>query len=610
MVCGAVSCGLVACSNEPQLAWTDSEVTVVSPSSHDFGSFTVGQASAPFTHNVNPGAGANYDVVTAVQASCPDFVIDAPGLPAEVFRTCDTTTCASAICPAQLICTTLDFQSYPFTTQFTPTVAGPLSCPVTIVFQDGTTRSVTLTGTGVAPPIDIDVTPGGVAFGDVRRNTASSPATVTVRNLGSSTLSVSSVAVSGPFVVTGPVGPYDVGAGASQPYTLTCNPIDLGGTAGELTIISNDPSTPSVGIPLSCNGIDSNLDIAPSPAVVATTRVGEPVQQAISVGNTGTLPTTIEGISVAGAGITLSGLPAFPLVLNPTEVTSITATFDAAAHGDASATLTVTFDGGQVRTSQITARALTATMSLDPDGEVDFGPVCAGQTTTKAFTVLGNGDGGFTIQSFGDLTAPFTGTFPAVPAAVSALGANQITFDVVAAPVDVGLGSSTLAIATDIPGAAPRLLQLLVHSLATGVGATPEAADLGSLPVDTTTLGQPIDITNCTANPLTLLAAHIDGVDAPEFAIVMTPQSSTVAPTSSARYLVVLQPRSIGQKHAELVIEHDQGTTIIPLDGDGLGSGVHPGDTSYYACSTGGSGGALAAWPVLLVIVLRLRRRR
>ncbi len=603
-----VLCGLGACSASPKLSWTDFEIAFVSPTSHDFGALQVGQLSAPFTINVNPGPGENADVVVAVTASCPDFIIDAQNLPADVYRTCGA-PCASAICPQVAICQTIEFLSYQFNTQFRPTVAGPLSCAVTVMFGDGTTRSLTLNGMGVAPPIDIDVSPGAIAFGDVRRDTDSSDATVTVRNLGGSTLTVTGVAVSGEFAMSGPAGGYGLAPGTAQPYTLRCHPTGIGAIGGELSITSDDPSTPTVTVALGCNGIDSNLDISPSPAVLQTTRVGEPVKQSIVVGNTGTAPTTIEGISVAGIGITMVSQPAFPTTLGPGGSIPVDVAFDANTHGDASATLTVTFDGGQVRTSQITALALTATMSLDPDGEVDFGPVCAGQTTTKLFTVLGNGDGGFAIQSFTDPTAPFTGTFPAVPAAVAAQGANQVTFEIQAAPVDVGLGASTLSIATDIPGASAREVQLLVHGLAAGVGATPEAADLGSQPIDSTTLGQAIDLTNCTENPLTLGAARIEGPDAIEFAIVMTPQSTTVAPSSSARYLVVLSPRTVGTKHAQLVIDHDVGSTIIPLDGEGLGpnDGTPIDTTSYYACSAGGS---FAAWPIVLAVAFGLRRKR
>src|SRR6476469_2657564 len=92
---------VAACQQpDPKLGTTVETLVVVNPSTpHDFGSLQVGQTSAPFTVTVNPSGTNTYDQVTAVTENCPDFSVSAPGLPADVYRTCDT------CCPAgQVIC--------------------------------------------------------------------------------------------------------------------------------------------------------------------------------------------------------------------------------------------------------------------------------------------------------------------------------------------------------------------------------------------------------------------------------------------------------------------------------------------------------------------------
>ena len=116
---------LAACQQPaPELSSTDQATTTMPVTSHDFGSLQVGQTSSPYTFTINPAAGNNYDTVSAISYSCPDFSVNAPGLPATVYRDCETcTTCPASdpqLCP--VLCCTVDMQSYSFTATFSPTV--------------------------------------------------------------------------------------------------------------------------------------------------------------------------------------------------------------------------------------------------------------------------------------------------------------------------------------------------------------------------------------------------------------------------------------------------------------------------------------------------------
>lgn len=608
---------VAACQGGPSLSTTQQETVVVSPTSSDFGTVEVGQASAVRTFTVRPAIGNQYDVVTAITESCPDFTVDAPGLPAEVYRECSTsgepipvkgdTSSAAAICEILI-----DYQEYSFSTRFTPTVAGAVSCVVTITTNNTTNRTITLSGTGTLPPIRADVQPGSVAFGDVRRGTQSTAAGITVRNLGGQTMTVSSVSVSAGFAITaGPTGTYTLGPSGAQGYSVRCAPTAVGTLTGNFVVNSNDPARPQVAIPLSCRGIDSNLDITPSPTTLPTTRVGEPVEATIELVNTGTASMTLGTVALTSTDLEMLASPPGGTVLAPGGRGAVRVRYAAAAAGSASGTLDITYDEGQTRSAQISARALPTSMALTPDGDVDLGPICVGQTKTQPFSLIANAEAAFQVSAIAEPMAPFALAAPTLPATVQGAGATTLAFDVTAAPTEPGYATSTMTITTDIPGAAPREVHLAATGLAAGVTPTPAELYLGSLAVETTGIGEKLELSNCTATPVAISNARIEGRDAADFAIVAQPEGGMLAANATAAWLVILSPRSVGPKEATFLVDHDGGTATVSLTGEGLGAditGGGSGPASYYACSTGTPS---ALWPLALAFgLLALRRRR
>lgn len=609
-----VTVALIGCQALPDEASTAQAVLAV-PANHDFGTQQIGTTSGVYQVVISPAGGNQDDTVTAVTASCPDFAINAPGLPAPVYRVCEV-TCVNQICPVsgpdpQAACTTTELVTYPFSTYFRPTVPGPVSCVVTVTASvPASSRTLTLTGTGQAPPIHVDVQPVLVAFGDVRRNTPSTQAVVTVRSTGGQALTVSSVTISAGFTTSGMMTGYQLAPNASQSYPIVCQPTAVGAMSGQLVVSSNDPAQPAVTVPLSCKGIDSNLDIAPSPAVLPTTRVGEPIDATIDLHNTGGAAMTLESVAITGTGITLTSLPPPNMVLAAvTGVARVGAHFEASAKGDASGTLVASYDGGQSRSTQVSARALATSMALTPDGDIDFGPVCGGQRKLQEFTLIANEQGAFSLKSIADPGAPFTILLPALPLTVQGAGANQVKFQVTATPPGEGVSTTAVVVKTDIPNAADRTLHLSVQGLPPGVTATPAIIDLGSNPINTTTIGQQVHLSNCGTSPIAFTNARIEGPDALDFAIVQQPSSPTISPAGLASWLIVLQAHSVGPKQASFAVDYDGGTASIAIAGEGLGD-LGPsggGRGSYYACSTGHPA---ALWPLAIALALVLRRRR
>src|SRR5262249_24373731 len=155
--------------------------------------------------------------------------------------------------------------------------------------------------------------------------------------------------------------------------------------------------------------------------------------------------------------------------------------------GDASGTLVATYDSNKRRSTQISARALGTSLTLTPNGSVDFGPVCVGQSKSTLFTVRANDLGGFELGSISDPHAPFAVSPLQLPIALLGSGANEVQFEITASPQTAGPSTASTVVHTDIPHDADHTVDLSVLGLPPmGVTATLDTLDLGSLPINTT----------------------------------------------------------------------------------------------------------------------------
>jgi len=613
-----IALGLAACQTSLKTSEADQELTSISTTLLDFGSPQVGTTTTNLggyiretTHSgdyVETISGVTYNG-SANPAACPDFTLNA-AIPGYVELDCET-TCAQGgiICPVITNCTPYD---YDFSANFHPSISADESCAISFQISSGA-KNVTLHGIGAPPPIHVGASPGSVAFGSVRIGTDSTGVGISVSNSGGATATINSVTVSAGFMITaGSTGAHALGAGAGESFTVVCHPAGVGAISGSFNVSSNDPNAPNIAIPLTCTGTDSTLAVAPSPAVLPTLRVGETEQKTITITNMGGAATSIQGVTVTG--MTMVSAPAPGTPLGAGAATSAVVEFDATAKGDVSGTLHIDYDNGKSVDTQITAKAVNTSLSLTPDGDIEFGNVCVGQSKNQTFNLIANDEGSFELTAASAPEDPsFMLTPPTLPALVKGSAANMVQFTVGASPTTPGDVTSTISLTTDIPSAMPHVLNLHALGLAGGVNGPPQV-DLGGNPINQTSVGQHVEISNCTDTPVTITAVMLSGMDSSEFAIVDQPDSPTIAPFGSAKWLVVLQAHTEGVKAASFDATTDGGVmTSVPLIGEGLGVGGDTGSTdgtksSYYACN---AAHASSLWPIGLALgALLLRRRR
>ena len=143
-------------------------------------------------------------------------------------------------------------------------------------------------GTLNSPPINggptLSASPASLSFGNQNVGTTSAAQSVSVKNNGSSAVSVSSIAASGDYAQTNNCGS-SIAAGATCTVNVTFTPTASGSRAGSVTVTSNATNSPT-GIALSGTGVTQSSNLALNqPASASGSQGGFPPSNAVD-GNT------------------------------------------------------------------------------------------------------------------------------------------------------------------------------------------------------------------------------------------------------------------------------------------------------------------------------------
>ncbi len=266
----------------------------------DFGDVCRGDFSdLPLTINNNGGCGLN---VTSIGSSSPEFQ------PAGVLNY------PLVVAPGDSIQVPLRFR---------PSSLGPKSASFTIFSNDPSSPATIVHTSGNVPPGDVRVT-GSTTFGDVCAGVlAEKP--VSVCNVGACDLSVTSVSLNAgctDFTLVNNPFPATVSHDSCQQVVIRFTPTSVGPKTCTLTIQTDDPDQPVINLPVTGNVPVPMIDVPPDqsfPPTVNQTVGACTTPEPFPVSNTGTCPLTITSFEVTNnqAEYSLSGLPSFPIILEP-----------------------------------------------------------------------------------------------------------------------------------------------------------------------------------------------------------------------------------------------------------------------------------------------------
>ena len=439
---------------------------------------------------------------------------------------------------------------------FAPTVVGTASGSITITDNAGT-QTVTLSGSGSAP---VTFSPTSLSFGNVVQAT-SSTRTITLTNRLNTTLTVSSVAVSG---VSGPFAVASntcgaVAAGGSCTVGVTFSPATVGAATGTLTFTDNAaPGSQTVSL--------SGTGIAPVTLSVTSLSFSATVAGTTSAAKTVTL-TNNQATTLSIGGITASAQ--FALASN-TCGTSVLAgktctvgvTFSPTAVGSAIGTLT--FTDSAVPSSQ--------TVSLSGTGSA---PVTLSVTTLSfSTTVAGNTSAAKTVTltnklattlSISSITASAQFAVASNTCGTSVLAGKSCTVGVTFSPTVVGSATGTLTFSDNAIGT-PQTVSL------SGTGSAPvtfsaNSINFSTVKVGTTSSARTVTLTNHLSSALSIATVSAST----GFAVASNTCGATIAAGANCTVGVTFSPIATGPVTGTLTFTDSAVTSpqILTLSGTG-----------------------------------------
>jgi hypothetical protein len=211
--------------------------------------------------------------------------------------------------------------------RFQPTSLGSKSGMISIKSNDPTKPAWVVPVSGNVPPGSIRIS-GSTDFGDVCAGTLAEK-TISVCNVGECNLTVTNAAFNSScsnFMVINDPFPAVVGPGSCLNVVIRFTPTSCGPENCNLQITSDDTNTPITNLTFTattpCPQIDVPPDLGFGPEVIqsagsCTTSLPFPIS------NKGECNLTITSITISGANasdFSMSGLPSFPIILQPGHV--------------------------------------------------------------------------------------------------------------------------------------------------------------------------------------------------------------------------------------------------------------------------------------------------
>lgn len=449
-------------------------------------------------------------------------------------------------CPASLA----PGASCTITLTFTPAVTGARSASLDVTSNDAfhSPLSVALSGTGTQPIAG--VSPASLSFGNQRVGQVSASQGFTLSNTGTGDLTINSIVVDGAnpadFAQTNSCGA-TLAAGGSCTFTVTFNPTVAAARSASVTLNSNDPANPVLGVTLSGTGTQPVAAIAPGSLTFATQLAGtSSASQALTLSNTGSAALAVSGISITGANpgdfsqtngcgasVAAGGSCTITVTFKPVDGgarnASVTVTSDDPAHPTLTASLTGTGTAITITPTSLTfASQLVATTS-------------AGQTiTVKNIGISSITLSGISITgaNANDFTTGFSTT-----CGTSLAGGATCTVTVKYKPGARGASTGSVSI-NDSDPTSPQSVALSGTGIAPVNSVWPLSLTFNS-PLNIKSASQTATVTNTGDASMTISSISLKGANPTQFAQTTT-CGTTLAVNASCTVTVTFTPTTWG----------------------------------------------------------------
>ncbi len=249
---------------------------------------------------------------------------------------------------------------------FTPAARGARVATVTLTTNDGANPTVDVPVNGVGQAPQISPAPTNIAFGNVLVGDMSVATDVVVTNSGELNLNVTGATIATgatEFTITDAPANTTIAAATSKTWKVVCNPTARGLRNGTLRFTSNSITNPTFDIPLTCNGLQASISIAPATHTYLPRFVGATDSRTFTITNNGDVALTTVALDFASAtnAFTVSAAPSTTLAVNAT--TTATVVFNPADAGFKSVNLSLTTTEGASATAALSGQGLDYTVT-------------------------------------------------------------------------------------------------------------------------------------------------------------------------------------------------------------------------------------------------------
>jgi P pilus assembly chaperone PapD len=188
------------------------------------------------------------------------------------------------------------------------------------------------------------VSPYSINFGDVSAG-SSKTVTLTITNTGASVINIQNIYSSIPEVTVNAdfsKDPLSIAVGKRLVVAVTFKPTARGNYSGELVIVSDDPSQPSVTVPFTgTSSYATGIDVSPTYINFGSVSVGQSATDYVRVANNGTSELNVSVSVTAGTPFTVSKTS---FTLKPGQYETLMVTFTPTEKGSFSSALTIISD--------------------------------------------------------------------------------------------------------------------------------------------------------------------------------------------------------------------------------------------------------------------------
>ncbi|HET8924381.1 MAG TPA: choice-of-anchor D domain-containing protein [Candidatus Acidoferrum sp.] len=451
---------------------------------------------------------------------------------------------------------------------FTPTGSGPR--PGTLTITDNATGSphtITLSGTGVVPSVDLS--PSTLDFGSQAVGSASASQTVTLKNTSDVAVTITNIGISGAnsgdFTLLNNCGA-SLLAKASCTISVTFMP-SAGGSRSAMLTVTDNATGASQTVALKGVGVVPGIALYPPSLTFGNQPVSTTsAPQTVTLTNTGNSQLTITSITCSGDFVQTNN---YSGVLMPSASCTINVTFSPTTSGARTGTLTIVDSSpGSPQTVNLVGSGTQPAVTLSPTSLAFTAPTVGTTSPPQTVTLKNSGTAPLNIISvsiggadFGDFFYTFSGGNTLAPG-------DSIPISITFRPSGGGTRSGQLVITDDATGS-PHAVNLTGNVSGADLSLSPTTLSFARQAVGTTSPPQTVTVVNSGGSPLTINSISISG----DFAQA-TSCGNSVAAGASCAIAVTFKPTGAGMRTGMLsIVDTAPGSPhSVSLSGAGLSS--------------------------------------